>query len=247
MGVLGVRPGRADHAKDNMKKKKHSKRYDELAKLIDPNKEYSLEEALELLPKTASTKFDASVELHVRLGIDLKKSDQQLRSTITLPHGTGKDMRVAAFAEEAKQKEAKDAGADPVGGQEMVEEIAKTGKCDFDVAVSTTEMMKKLSKVAKVLGPRNLMPSPKNETVTDDLAKIIGELKKGKVTLKNDSTGNVHQLIGKSSWEAAKIGENATAILEEIRKRKPAGLKKEHLLSVTLTTSMGPGIRIVTQ
>lgn len=227
------------------KRQSHSKRFYELTKLIDHQREYALDEALQLLKKTATTKFDSSVELHIRLGIDPKKSDQQIRSTITLPNGSGKKVRVAVFAQEAKQKEAKDAGADIVGGEELIEQIRKTGKCDFSVAVSTTEMMKKMAKVAKILGPRGLMPSPKNQTVTDNLTKIVSELKKGKITIKNDSTSNVHQLVGKSSWENTKIKENILAVLAEIKKNKPARLKKDYILSITLATTMGPGIKIV--
>ncbi|MEY4744285.1 MAG: ribosomal protein [Candidatus Parcubacteria bacterium] len=223
----------------------HSKRYKELKALIDPKKAYSPEEAVELAKKTATTKFDSAIEVHVRLGIDSKKSDQMVRGTVSLPHGTGKTKKVAVFVGNAeKEKEAKEAGADIVGGEELINEIAKTGKYDFEVAVTSPDMMPKMAKVAKVLGPKGLMPSPKNETVTTNLTKTIGELRKGKVAFKADDTANLHQIIGKASFTKEQLADNLNALLEAVRKAKPPSSKGVYLVSVTLTSTMGPGIKV---
>jgi large subunit ribosomal protein L1 len=223
----------------------HSKRYAELKALIDGKKDYSPEEAIDLVKKTATTKFDSAIEIHVRLGIDSKKSDQQVRGNVSLPHGTGKTKKVAAFVGNAeKEKEARDAGADVVGGEELIAEIAKTGKFDFEVAVTTPDMMPKMAKVAKVLGPKGLMPSPKNETVTTNLAKIIGELRRGKVSFKADDTANLHQVIGKSSFTKDQLLANYAVFMEAVRKAKPATSKGVYLVSVTLTSTMGPAIKV---
>lgn len=223
----------------------HSKRYKELKGMIDAAKAYSPEEAVDLAKKTATTKFDSAVEVHIRLGIDPKKSDQQVRGTVTLPHGTGKTKKVAAFVANAeKEKEAKDAGAEIVGGDDLIAEIAKTGKYEFEIAVATPDMMPKMAKVAKVLGPKGLMPSPKNETVTTNLTKTIGELRKGKVAFKADDTANIHQVIGKASFSKEQLAENLTTFMEAIRKAKPPTSKGVYLMSVTLTSTMGPGIKV---
>lgn len=223
----------------------HSKRFKELKATIDAKKAYSPEEAVELVKKTATTKFDSAVEVHVRLGIDPKKSDQQVRGTVTLPHGTGKTKKVAAFVSNADaEKEAKAAGAELVGGEELIAEIAKTGKYDFEIAVATPDMMPKMAKVAKVLGPKGLMPSPKNETVTTNLTKTIGELRKGKVAFKADDTANLHQVIGKASFSKEQLAENYAALMDAVRKAKPATSKGTYLLSVTLTSTMGPGVKV---
>ncbi len=222
-----------------------SKRYAALKAAIDPKKSYSPEEAIALAKSGATTKFDASIEVHVRLGIDSKKSDQQVRSTAALPHGTGKTKKVAVFVANAeKEKEAKDAGADIVGGEELLAQIAKTGKYDFEVAVATPDMMPKMAKVAKVLGPKGLMPSPKNETVTTNIAKTVGELRKGKVAFKADDTGNIHQIIGKASFTNAQLLENFTALMDAVRRAKPPSSKGVYLVSVILTSTMGPAIKV---
>jgi large subunit ribosomal protein L1 len=222
-----------------------SKRYKELKAQIDPKKLYSPEEAMELVKKTATAKFDSSVEVHVRLGIDPKKSDQQVRSTVTLPHGIGKTKKVAVFVgSEAHEKEAKEAGADIVAGEELIAEIAKTGKYDFEIAVATPDMMPKLAKVARVLGPKGLMPSPKNETVTTNIRKTVDELKKGKVAFKSDDGGNVHQVIGKSSFDAKKLLENYTTFMEALRRSKPSSSKGTYMLGMTLTSTMGPAVNV---
>ncbi len=221
-----------------------SKRYTELKKLVDPKKAYAPAEAIELAKKTSTTKFDGTIEAHVNLGIDVKKSDQSVRSTLVFPHSSGKSKRVAAFVSSEKEKDAKEAGADLVGADELIDEIAKTGKIDFDVAIATPDMMPKLAKVAKVLGPRGLMPNPKTETVGPNVKKMVEELKKGKVAFKNDATGNIHQAIGKVSLDAPKLLENFNVLIEALKKNKPASAKGVFLKSVTLTSTMGPGIKV---
>jgi len=211
---------------------------------IDKNKIYGLEEALEAMKATPAAKFDESVEIHVRLGINPKKTEQNVKGSVVLPHGTGKTKRVAAFVAESKIKEAKDAGADVVGGIELIEEIKKSGKCDFDVAVAEPDIMKDMAQIARVLGPRGLMPSPKNETVTKDIARVIGEVKGGKVSFKNDDSGNLHQVVGKLSWDAAKLNENITAFLDTLKKLRPAGVKGSFVKAITICSSMGKGINI---
>lgn len=221
-----------------------SKRYQEAASKIDATKTYSLTEALELAKETSTVKFDASVEMHFRLGIDPKKGDQQVRSTVVLPHSSGSTKKIAAFVPDAKEQEAKDAGADIVGGEMLIEEIAKTKKVDFDVAVATPDMMAKIAKVAKILGPRGLMPNPKTDTVSPDVTKMVSELKKGKLAFKNDNTANVHVVIGKQSLDTAKLEENANAIIEAVKRAKPSSSKGIYLKSVYLTTAMGPSIPV---
>ncbi len=222
----------------------HSKRYTELKKLVDPKKAYPIAEAIELAKQTASTKFDNSVEIHMNLGIDVKKSDQQVRATMVLPHSVGKSKRIAAFVPADKEKDAKAAGAELIGAEELIDEIVKTGKADFDVAVATPDMMPKLAKIAKILGPRGLMPNPKTETVGPNVSKMIEELKRGKVTIKNDATGNVHQAIGKVSHDAKALTENFEAVVNAIRKAKPSAAKGTYIKNVVLTTTMGPAIKV---
>ncbi len=221
----------------------HGKRYAESAKLVDPKKTYSAAEAIELIKKMPAAKFDASVEVHVRLGIDPKKSDQSVRGTVSLPHGTGKTKKVMAFVSPAKEKEAKEAGADVIATEETIAEIAKTGKIDFDVAVATPDMMPKLAKIAKVLGPKGLMPNPKSDTVSANVAKMVSELKKGKVAFKNDDGAIVHTVIGKASFDAAKLTENYEALMEALRKAKPSSSKGVFIQSAYIATTMGPSLR----
>lgn len=224
---------------------KHGKRFNELRSSFDPNKVYGIDEALALVKKTSNTKFDSTVEVHVRLGIDPKKGDQQVRATVTLPHGTGKTKRVAAFVGTPEhEKEAKAAGADLIGGEELVAEIAKSGKCDFDVAVATPDMMPKLAKVAKVLGPRGLMPSPKNDTVTKDVGQAVKDMKGGKVAFKNDDTANVHQAIGKASFTEDQLAANYEAFMDALKRSKPNTSKGTYLKGVTIASTMGPGIKV---
>lgn len=221
-----------------------SKRYQELAAKIDANKMYGIDEAVALVKQTSATKFDGSVELHIRLGIDPNKGEQQVRSTVNLPHGSGKTVKIAVFASPEQAAEAKAAGADVVGGDELIEEIKNTGKINFEIAIATPDMMRNMAKVAKVLGPKGLMPSPKNETVTKDVAKAVSELKKGKVAFKNDSTSNVHMVIGKVSFKPEQIKENFLAAMEAIRKVKPASSKGTYIRHVALNATMGPGISV---
>jgi len=212
--------------------------------IIDQTKAYPIAEAIELVKKTAKTKFDASVEVHFRLGLDTQKGEQQVRLAVSLPHGTGKTIKVAAFVTPAKEQEVRAAGADYVGGEELINEIKKTEKTDFQVAVAEPGLMKNLAAIAKILGTRGLMPSPKNETVTPDPAKAVAELKKGKVSLKNDDTGNIHVAMGKVSFPPQSLMENFTVLLEAVRKAKPATSKGVYLKNISLSSTMGPGIKI---
>ena len=211
---------------------------------FDRAKAYPIAEAIELVKKTAKTKFDASVEVHFRLGLDTQKGEQQVRLAVSLPHGTGKTIKVAAFVTPAKEQEVRAAGADYVGGEELINEIKKTEKTDFQVAVAEPGLMKNLAAIAKILGTRGLMPSPKNETVTPDPAKAVAELKKGKVSLKNDDTGNIHVAMGKVSFPPQSLMENFTVLLEAVRKAKPATSKGVYLKNISLSSTMGPGIKI---
>ncbi|KKR48639.1 MAG: 50S ribosomal protein L1 [Candidatus Magasanikbacteria bacterium GW2011_GWC2_40_17] len=221
-----------------------SKKYLKLKSQVERKKAYSLEEAIELVKKTSGTKFDATLEVHLRLGIDPKKGEEQIRGTIVLPNSFGKSKIVAAFVEAGKEDEAKAAGADLVGAEEMIEEIAKTQKINFDVAVATPSMMPKLAKVAKILGPKGLMPNPKTETVGPNIKKIIEELKKGKLAFKNDDGGNIHVAVGKVSFPTDKILANLQAVLDVIKKIKPASSKGTYIKNSILTSTMGPAVKI---
>ncbi len=221
---------------------KHSKRFSENAKKVDVKKTYATEEAFKLVKETSTVKFDASVEIHIRLGIDPKKGDQQVRATVTLPHGTGKITRICAFVTD--EKVAKAAKVDMVGGEELITEIKKTGKIDCDVAIATPDMMPKLAPIAKILGPRGLMPSPKNDTITTDITKTVEALKKGKIAFKNDDTANVHQVIGKVSFTEKQLQENYETFLDALKKAKSPSSKGTYIKNITLATSMGPGIRV---
>ncbi len=211
---------------------------------FDKNLAYGIEEALDMTKKLSKAKFDASVEVHFRLGIDPKKGDQQVRSAVSLPHGTGKTVKVAAFVSADKIKEVKDAGADYAGNDDLIAEIKKTEKTDFEVAVAQPEMMRVLAPIAKILGTRGLMPSPKNDTVTPDPAKAVKELKKGKVSFKNDDTGNIHVAIGKVSFDTDKLLGNFNTLFEAIKKAKPTSSKGLYIKNVAISSSMGPGIKI---
>lgn len=216
----------------------------ELKTQVDQTRTYGIEEAIALVKQTSNVKFDASVEMHVRLGIDPKKSDQQIRATVSLPHGTGKTKKVAAFVGPNDEKVAKDAGADVVCGEEEIAQIKNTGKVDFDVAVATPDMMPKLAVAAKVLGPKGLMPNPKTDTVGPDVAKMIDELKKGKAAFKNDDGAIVHLVVGKVSFEDTKLRENIDTFLEILKKAKPASSKGTFMKSAYLTSSMGPSVKL---
>ena len=220
------------------------KKYTETRNAVQREKLYPLEDALALLKECATAKFPESIEVHVRLGIDTKKGEEQVRAVVTLPNGTGKERRVIAFVPDDLIAEAKKAGADVVGNDDLIQEIKTTERTDFDVAVAHPSLMPKLAQIAKILGPRGLMPSPKNDTVTPAPAKVIGELKAGKIAFRNDEGGNIHQIIGKVSWETEKLAENITTLLEAIRRAKPPSAKGTYLQSVVLCSTMGPGIRV---
>ncbi len=221
-----------------------SKRFRAAQQLIDVNKSYPIDEAVALMKQTATTKFDGSVEVHVHLGIDPSKAEQMVRGTTQLPHGTGKKLRIAVFAKGEVATKAKAAGADLVGDEDLIAEIKKTSKTDFDIALAAPDMMRLLAPIAKTLGTKGLMPNPKNETVTADPAATVKALHSGKVAYRNDTTGNVHQIIGKVSFAADQLKENFEALVDALRKSKPSESKGTYLLSVTLTSSMGPGVKV---
>lgn len=221
------------------------KKYDDALKLIEADKLYSPKEAVGLVKKTSVTKFDSSVELAVRLGVDPKYPDQQVRGAMVLPNGTGKTKKVLVFAKGPKEQEALVAGADFVGGDELAAKI-KGGWMDFDVCVATPDMMGVVGKLGKVLGPRGLMPNPKVGTVTMDVTKAVNEIKSGKVEYRCDKAGNVQVIIGKVSFDEAKLLENYLALVDTLIKVKPSGAKGTYIKSVTLSTTMGPGIKIDT-
>ncbi|MBU0596725.1 50S ribosomal protein L1 [Patescibacteria group bacterium] len=223
-----------------------SKRMKDLDSKVDKTKVYSIEEALKLVKETSNVKFDASVEVHAKLGIDPKKGDQQIRSTAVLPHGTGKTKTVAAFVSPGDEKTAKEAGADFVYGEEDIKKIKDSGKVEFDVAVATPEMMPKLALAAKILGPKGLMPNPKSGTVDANVGKMIKEMKAGKVAFKNDDTGIIHQVIGKVSFEDKKLRENFQSFLDVLKKSKPTGVKGIFIRSIHIASSMGPSVKVLT-
>lgn len=222
---------------------KHGKKYQDAAKLLEDGKLYSVAEAMELVKKTATAKFDETIELHVRLGVDPKYADQQVRGAMVLPHGTGKAKKVLVFAKGEKVKEAEDAGADYVGSDEIVTKI-QGGWFDFDVAVATPDMMGTVGRLGKVLGPRGLMPNPKLGTVTMDLKKAIGEIKAGQVEYRTDKAGNVHVPIGKASFDADKLRENYQAVIDTLIRVKPAAAKGQYIRSITVVATMGPAVPV---
>ncbi len=224
---------------------KKGKKYLESKKLIE-KEAYPVEEALELLKKTSTTKFDSSCEVHFKLGLEPKQADQNIRTSVTLPHGTGKDVRVVAFVSEENIKAAKEAGAEDAGTADLVKKIEK-GWTDFDIAVATPDQMKELAKIAKILGQKRLMPNPKTGTVTPDFANVIKELKKGKVEIRIDKDANLHNVFGKVSFDNQKLKENLSTLVQAVLDAKPASSKGTYIKSLTLATSMGPGIPIDTK
>lgn len=223
---------------------KVSKRYAESAKLVDKTKEYEVKEALEIIEKMPKTKFDETVELHVKLGVDSKHADQQVRGTVVLPNGTGKTQKVLVFAKGPKAEEAEKAGADFVGAEELIPKIQNDNWFDYDVVVATPDMMGVVGRLGKVLGPKGLMPNPKSGTVTMDVTKAINEIKSGKVEYRLDKTNIIHLGFGKVSFGTDKLLENYETIINAIIKAKPAAAKGQYIRSVAITTTMGPGIFI---
>ena len=219
------------------------KNYRAALEKIDPEAFYSLEDAIKLAKETSTTKFDSSVEIHMNLGIDPKQAEQAIRATVSLPHGTGKTVRVVAFVGDDKVKEAKDAGAIEAGSKDLIEKVEK-GWMDFDTAVATPDMMKDLAKIARTLGQAGLMPNPKAGTVTPEIGKTVGEIMKGQVEYRNDKLANLHNVVGKVSFGEKELMENLQTYLKAVKDKKPSGIKGNFINSMTLTTTMGPGIKL---
>ncbi|MBI2483650.1 50S ribosomal protein L1 [Candidatus Uhrbacteria bacterium] len=224
--------------------RKQSKSFQSRLKAIDRAKKYSPEDALKIVKELSYEKFDASIEIHVKTGIDPKKGEQVVRGSVVLPHSTGKKKRIAVFAEGDQAKEAKKLGADLVGGQELIDEIKKTGKVDFDVAIATPDMMKGLAGIARILGPRGLMPSPKNNTVAAKVKSVIDEVLKGRIDFKNDSGGNVHCVIGTRSVDADKLLANYHAFFDALRRARSSTVKGVFIKGISLSSTMGPSISV---
>jgi len=222
---------------------KRGKRYRQALEAFDRERLYSPAEAVRILKELPAARFDETVEAAFRLGVDPRKADQMVRGTVSLPHGTGKEVRVAVFAVGEKAREAREAGADLVGGEELVEEVLK-GNIDFDAAVATPDMMPAVGKEGRILGPRGLMPNPKTGTVTNDIAKTVRDIKAGKIDYRVDRTGNVHVVIGKRSFDERRLLENYLAVVEELLRAKPAAAKGRYIRSAAISGTMTPGIRI---
>lgn len=222
---------------------RRGKRYSSVMEKVDREKLYSPSEAIKLIKENKTTKFDETVDVAIKLGIDPRQTEQQVRGAVFLPHGTGRQVRVAVFAQGEKAKEAEQAGADTVGGPELIEEVEK-GKIDFGVAITTPDMMGQVSKLGKTLGPKGLMPNPKSGTVTFDIGKAVKEAKAGKVEYRTDKFGIIHLVVGKLSFSERDLVENYAALLGEIIRAKPAGAKGRYLKSVVLSSTMGPGVKV---
>ena len=223
---------------------KHGKKYTDAAKLIESGKFYDPAEATELVKKTATAKFDETVEVHIRTGCDGRHADQQIRGAVVLPHGTGKKVRVLVFAKGPKADEAEKAGADFVGGEELIPKIQKEGWFEFDVVVATPDMMGVVGRLGKVLGPKGLMPNPKAGTVTMDVTKAINDIKAGKIEYRLDKSNIIHVPIGKASFTEEQLADNFQTLIDAINKVRPAAVKGQYLKSVTLTSTMGPGVKV---
>ncbi len=224
---------------------KAGKKYQAARAQVEAGKRYTIVEAIELLKQMPQPKFDQSVELHLRLGVDMTQANQQVRGSVFLPNGIGKIKKIAVFCGEDKIKEAKEAGAVLVGSEELIKQIGQTGKCDFEVAIATPEMMKKMAPIAKILGQKGLMPNPKTETITNDVGKTIKEMNSGKINYRVDDSGNIHQLVGKLSFDTLKLQQNIEVLLETIKRVKPSGVKGTYIKNVVLTTTMGPGVPLI--
>ena len=223
---------------------KHGKKYIEAAKNIERGNLYGKEEGIALVKKTAVAKFDETIEAHIRTGCDGRHADQQIRGAVVLPHGTGKKVRILVFAKDAKAEEAKAAGADYVGGMELIEKIQKENWFDFDVVVATPDMMGVVGRIGRVLGPKGLMPHPKAGTVTMDVTKAVNDIKAGKIEYRLDKTNIVHVPIGKASFSEEQLADNFQTLIDALNKARPAAVKGQYLKSVTLTSTMGPGVKI---
>ncbi len=237
--------------KSDKKKLKHSekrfgKKYRAVVGIVDKTKEYAIEEAVDVMKKTAVTKFDSSVEVHIRLNVDPQNSEQQVRGSLVLPHGTGKTKKVLAIVGSEKEKEAKDAGADFVGGEDIIAKIEK-GWLDFEIVVATPDMMPKLGKIGKILGTKGLMPNPKVGTVTPNVGRVVADIKKGMIEYKVDKTGTMHLIIGKVSFDEEKLVENYNTLLDTIVRVKPSGVKGTYIKGISLATTMGPGVKLATK
>ena len=224
---------------------KHGKKYVEAAKLIDKTQQYEAAEAIALVKKSATAKFDETVELHIRTGCDSRHADQQIRGAVVLPNGTGKTVKVLVFAKGTKLDEAQAAGADHVGGEELIPKIQNDGWLDFDVVVATPDMMGVVGRLGKVLGPKGLMPNPKAGTVTMDVAKAIADIKAGKIEYRLDKANIIHVPVGKASFTEEQLEQNFNALMDAITKARPSSVKGQYLKSITLATTMGPGVKVV--
>ena len=222
---------------------KHGKKYVEAAKLVEPQRRYAIDEAAELLPKLSISKFDGTVEVHLRLGVDPRHADQLVRGTVVLPHGTGKTSRVIVFAQGEKAQEALRAGADEVGGDDLVKRI-DDGWFDFDVAIATPDMMGTVGRLGKKLGPRGLMPNPKSGTVTFDIERAVSEIKSGRIEFKVDRAGIVHAPVGRASFTPEQLAANVATLVDAVQRAKPTGAKGTYMRSLTMAPTMGPGVRI---
>ena len=223
---------------------KKGKRYAELTKLVDRTNNYDPQEAVALVKKLANAKFDETIEAHIRLGVDGRQADQQIRGAVVLPHGTGKEVKVLVFAKDAKAEEAKAAGAEFVGAEELIPKIQKENWFDFDVVVATPDMMGVVGRIGRVLGPKGLMPNPKAGTVTMDVTKAVNDIKAGKIEYRLDKTNIVHVPIGKASFSEEQLADNFQTLIDALNKARPAAVKGQYLKSVTLTSTMGPGVKI---
>ncbi|TMK83939.1 MAG: 50S ribosomal protein L1 [Actinobacteria bacterium] len=223
------------------------KKYAEALQKVDRTKQYSVQEAVGLVKELAKRKFDESVDVAIRLGVDPRKADQMVRGTVSLPHGTGKSVRVAVFAAGPAAEEAREAGADIIGAKDLADRIEKENFLDFDAAVATPDLMPVVGRLGKVLGPRGLMPNPKTGTVTTDVGRAVREIKAGKVEYRVDKSANVHVPIGKSSFEQGALAENLQTVLDEVRRAKPASSKGRYIKGVTVSSTMGPGVRVAAE